>query len=105
MSPTSKQPSGLHARHRRPLIHVRVVHADRLERDLGKDEILDPDGVEYPSLEAVREAVVVTVRDLICGDVRGSGVIDFRYRVDAEDGGGDVVYSLSFKDAVNIIPE
>ena len=71
----------------------------------GKDEILDPDGVEYPSLEALREAVVVTVRDLICGDVRGSGVIDFRYRVDAEDGSGDVVYSLSFKDAVNIIPE
>ena len=68
------------------------------------DELLDPDGQEFADLEALKSAVMVSARDLITGDVR-NGIIDFRYRIDAEDGTGESVYSLPFKHAVSIIPE
>jgi hypothetical protein len=68
------------------------------------DEVLDPDGSEFEDMEAVRNAVMVNARDLIAGDVR-NGLVDFRYRIDAENEAGQVVYSLPFKHAVNIVPE
>jgi hypothetical protein len=37
-------------------------------------------------------------------DMRDGGLIDFRFRIDAEDGDGVMVYTLPFKHAVNIIP-
>lgn len=70
----------------------------------GTDELLDPDGRDYPDLESLRAAVVFSARDLITGDVR-NGVVDLRYRIDAEDEQGNLVYTLPFKHAVNIIPE
>ncbi len=68
------------------------------------DELLDPEGREFTTMEALREAVLFSARDLIAGDIR-NGVIDFRYRIDAEDEQGAIVYSLPFKHAFNIIPE
>ncbi len=68
------------------------------------DELLDPDGQEFADMEALKAAVMGSARDLMSGDVR-NGIIDFRYRIDAENEGGDVVYTLSFRHAVNIIPE
>ena len=68
------------------------------------DEVLDPDGSEFEDMEAVRNAVMVNARDLIAGDVR-NGLVDFRYRIDAENESGQIVYSLPFKHAVNIVPE
>jgi hypothetical protein len=38
------------------------------------------------------------------GDVK-AGIVDFRFRIDAEDKDGVIVYSLPFKHAINIIPE
>lgn len=70
----------------------------------GTEELLDPDGVEYESLDALRKAVLVTARDLMCGDMV-AGLLDFRFRIDAEDGDGVIVYTLPFKHAVNIIPD
>jgi hypothetical protein len=70
----------------------------------GSEELLDPEGLEFASLEELRAAVLMTVRDLMAGDMR-SGVVDFRFRIDAEDAQGATVYSLPFKHAVNIIPE
>ena len=70
----------------------------------GTEELLDPDGVEYESLAALRVAVMRAARDLMCGDMR-TGVVDFRFRIDAEDVDGVIVYTLPFKHAVNIIPE
>lgn len=67
------------------------------------DELLDPEGLEFPSMEAVRSAVLVTVRDLMAGDIR-DGILDFRFRIDAEDEHGEIVYSLPFEHALNIIP-
>ena len=70
----------------------------------GTEELLDPEGTDYESLDSLRAAVLATVRDLMSGDIR-RGVIDFRFRIDAEDGDGTIVYTLPFKHAVNIIPE
>jgi hypothetical protein len=70
----------------------------------GTEELLDPEGVEYRSMAELRKAVLATARDLMCGDMRG-GMIDFRFRIDAEDAAGVIVYSLPFRHAVNIIPE
>jgi hypothetical protein len=68
------------------------------------DELLDPEGVELPDVEALRKCVLETVRDLISGDVR-DGVIDLRYRIEAENEAGQVVYVLHFRHAFTIIPE
>jgi len=68
------------------------------------DELLDPEGREFASMEALREAVLFSARDVIAGDIR-NGVIDYRYRIDAEDEHGTIVYTLPFKHAFNIIPE
>ena len=70
----------------------------------GRDETLDQEGSEFSDMDAVRQAVLVGVRDLIAGDVL-QGVIDFRFRVEAENEAGEIVYSLPFKQAVRIIAE
>lgn len=70
----------------------------------GTEQILDPEGLEFPSVEALRKAVLVAARDLMTGDIR-EGVIDLRFRIDVETENGEMIYSLPFKHAVNIIPE
>jgi hypothetical protein len=70
----------------------------------GTEEPLDPEGREFPSLVALRNAVLFTARDLLSGDMR-KGVMDLRFRIDAEDEGGKIVHTMPFKHAVNIIPE
>ena len=70
----------------------------------GTEQILDPEGLEFPSVESLRRAVLIAARDLMTGDIR-DGVLDFRFRIDAEDESGVIVYSLPFKHAVNIIPD
>ena len=68
------------------------------------DELLDNEGAELPDMEAVRSTVMVAARDLLAGDLR-NGVIDLRFRIDAENGEGEIVYTLAFKHAFSIIPE
>lgn len=70
----------------------------------GSDELLDAEGHELGDMEGVRRAVMLSVRDIMAGDLK-DGVIDLRFRIDAENQSGKVVYSLPFKHAVNIIPE
>jgi hypothetical protein len=70
----------------------------------GTEQILDPEGLDYPSVDALRKAVLIAARDLMTGDIR-EGVLDFRFRIDAEDESGVIIYSLPFKHAVNIIPD
>lgn len=68
------------------------------------DELLDSEGVELVDLEAVRQNVMAAARDILAGDLR-NGVVDLRYRIDAENEGGAIVYTLPFKHAFSIIPE
>lgn len=68
----------------------------------GIDELLDPDGSEFLTLEAVRAAVLDNARDVIKGTV-DQGRIDLSFRIDAENEAGEVVYSLAFADAVDLV--
>lgn len=70
----------------------------------GTDELLDSEGVELVDLEAVRQSVMTAARDVLAGDLR-NGIVDLRYRIDAENEGGGIVYTLSFRHAFSIIPE
>jgi uncharacterized protein DUF6894 len=70
----------------------------------GTEHLLDPDGIEYADMDDLRKKVLIAARDLISGDVRG-GVIDLRFRIDAEDRDGVIVYTLGFAEAVRIIPD
>ena len=68
------------------------------------DELLDPEGQEYADLDALKKAVLFNARDLLAGDMR-NGIVDLRYRLDAENSEGQIVYTLPFKHAFSIIPE
>jgi hypothetical protein len=67
----------------------------------GIDQTLDPEGCEYRTLDAVREAVLRGARELIAADVL-DGFVKLNQRIDAEDAAGGVVHSLEFRDAVRI---
>jgi hypothetical protein len=67
----------------------------------GTDEILDPEGVEMP-LEAVAAAAMTGARDCLAADAR-AGRVDLRYRIDVEQGAGELVCSLAFADALEIV--
>ena len=68
------------------------------------DELLDPEGREFSTLEALQHAVLFAVRDLMSGDVL-NGRLDLRFRIDAHDDAGAIAYSLPFKHALKIIQE
>lgn len=70
----------------------------------GSEQVLDPDGVEFKNLDSLRKAVLDAARDIMCGDLR-DGIIDLRFRIDAEDAHGTIVYTLPFKHAFSIIDE
>jgi hypothetical protein len=71
----------------------------------GTDQILDPEGIVYENEEAMRRFVLDNARDTISQEIRSSGTIDLRYRIDAEDDAGNIVYSLPFTEAVSILRE
>ena len=68
----------------------------------GTGHLLDPEGIEYADIDVLKKKVLIAVRELISADVKG-GVIDLRFRIDAEDRNGVIVYTLDFADAVSII--
>ena len=70
----------------------------------GTEQMLDPEGIEYADMDVLKKKVLIAVRDLISEDVKG-GVIDLRFRIDAEDRNGVIVYTLGFAEAVKIIPD
>jgi hypothetical protein len=68
------------------------------------DEVLDEEGSDYPNMDAVKAYVLAAARDVMAGDLE-LGVVDLRCRIDAQNTSGEVVYSLSFKHAVIVIPD
>ena len=84
---------------------VRLVTRYYLHLRDSTDETLDPEGLELLDLEAVKKAALAAARDVIANDIESDGVLDLRYRIDAEDHAGQLHYRLSFKDAVRIIAE
>jgi hypothetical protein len=70
----------------------------------GTDEVLDEEGVECATLDLLRQAVMLSARDILSSDMK-RGVIDLRFRIDAEDSQGEVIYALPFRYAFRLIPE
>ena len=70
----------------------------------GTEHLLDPEGIEYADIDELKKKVLIAVRGLVSEDIKG-GVIDLRFRIDAEDRDGIIVYTLAFAEAVNIIPD
>ncbi len=66
------------------------------------DEVLDPEGVELPA-DAIIGATLLQARDCMAGDVH-NGRLDLRYRIDVHDDSGELVHSLPFPDALEIVP-
>lgn len=66
-------------------------------------EIRDPEGTECSDKDALRNVVLLNARDVIAGDVK-KGIIDLSFRIDAEDASGVLAHSLSFADAVKLMP-
>jgi hypothetical protein len=71
----------------------------------GTDETLDEEGREFPDMETLRKAMLDGARDVMGSELKSEGVVDLRPRIDAENEAGEVVYSLPFKHAMNVIPE
>ena len=64
----------------------------------GTEKLMDTRPQEYLSAEALRAAVAAKARELLARD-GGEGILDFRFRIDAEDEAGVVVYSLRLEAA------
>jgi hypothetical protein len=69
------------------------------------DELLDLEGVELPDIQALKKSVLDAARGVLSDDLKSEGVVDLRYRIDAEDQSGAVVHTLTFKNAFRLIPE
>jgi hypothetical protein len=66
------------------------------------DEMLDLDGVSFPE-EAVPRAALLAARDCMAHDLL-AGRLDLTYRIDVHNEQGEIVHTLQFADAVEIVP-
>ena len=62
----------------------------------------DPDARELDSLDVARAQALKGARSIICEDVR-DGIVVLTGRVDVHDGAGELVLSLPFKEAVELV--
>lgn len=69
----------------------------------GADTALHPKAIELPD-EAVPSAALFLARDIMAGDVR-DGRLNLHYRLDVHRGDDQLVHSLRFEDALQIVDE
>jgi hypothetical protein len=68
----------------------------------GVDHLLDPEGLEMPE-SAIIGAALMQARDCMAGDVQ-SGRLDLHCHIDVHAEDGELVHSLLFADALEIVP-
>ena len=68
----------------------------------GVDRLLDPDGRDLPSLDAVATATLEEARGVIGHDAL-EGRVKLTYHIDVENADGQLVHRLDFEDAVEVI--
>lgn len=66
------------------------------------ERLLDPEGREIADPGAIASIVLREARELMAADVL-KGVVDLDARLEVEDADGNVVHSLRFTDAVQIV--
>ena len=64
----------------------------------GTEKLVDANPKDFPSLETLRVAMIMAARDLLARDA-GNGNLDFRFRLDAEDASGTIVWSVRLQPA------
>ena len=69
----------------------------------GQDVLLDPEGVELPSPDAIEARALLSARSLLSADAL-DGRLRFDFHIDVEDAAGEIVHHLAFEDAVEIVP-
>jgi hypothetical protein len=67
------------------------------------DEVLDPEGVRMPKEDLTR-AALSAARDCMAHDLR-AGRLDLKYRIDVHNEDGEIVPTVRFADAVEILPD
>jgi hypothetical protein len=65
------------------------------------DEVLDPEGLEMPA-DDIAGMALLQARDCMAGDV-SAGRLDLHYRIDVHDESGELVHSMPFTDAVDVV--
>jgi hypothetical protein len=65
------------------------------------DVILDPEGREFETIDAIAQAALADARAIIGHEAFG-GFIKFDQRIEVEDESGATVYSIEFSNAVKI---
>lgn len=98
---------GLDANVRFPIADIRLMLAFNIAKHFTHlrdsiDEVLDREGIEMPP-EAIAGAALLA-RDCTAADVK-SGRLDLHYRIDVHAEDGEVVHTLRFSDALEIVPE
>lgn len=68
----------------------------------GSDVLLDPDGRELPSIEAVAAAALYEARAIISADALG-GRINLAQHIEVEDETGTIVHRLDLRNAVSVL--
>lgn len=66
------------------------------------DDLLDPEGLELPDLQAAHDQALRAARDTLSHEIK-SGCIDLRYRIDVEDEAGRLVLTLPFAAAFEVL--
>ena len=64
----------------------------------------DAEGMELPDLEAARAQAVDGIRSILQDEVAHGG-IDFEGRVEVLDEGGNLLLTVTYRDAVSVRPE
>ena len=67
-------------------------------------DITDDEGADLPDLPAARERAIESARVLMCETIQGDGRITLHHRIDIEDEQHEVVGSVAFDDAIDILP-
>ena len=68
----------------------------------GADIALDPEGRELSGIDAIRPIALADARSIISGDAKGGRII-LDQRIDVEDEFQNIVHTLHFVDAVEIV--
>jgi hypothetical protein len=68
----------------------------------GDDILLDPEGREFDSQEAIQRETLREARSIISNDAL-EGNVKLSYHLDVEDAFGNIIHRLPFEDAVEVL--
>jgi hypothetical protein len=68
----------------------------------GSGWLADSEGAEFSDIDAMRDEAMASVRSLIASDILEGVTINLGHFLAVRDEGGQEVYRLHFRDAVNV---